>query len=54
MNKIFLLPILLLFLISTSCSGADFQKGKDAYDSGDYATEINEWAPLAQVVRIFI
>ena len=30
-----------------SCS-ADFQKGLAAYDSGDYATALREWEPLAE------
>ena len=28
--------------------GADFQKGVAAYDSGDYATALREWRPLAE------
>ena len=27
---------------------ADYQKGWDAYDSGDYATALREWEPLAE------
>jgi hypothetical protein len=27
---------------------ADFQKGLTAYDSGDYATALREWTPLAE------
>jgi TPR repeat protein len=27
---------------------ADFQTGWDAYDSGDYATALKEWKPLAE------
>ena len=27
---------------------ADFQRGKDAYQSGDYATALREWTPLAE------
>ena len=27
---------------------ADFQKGSDAYDRGDYATALKEWTPLAE------
>ena len=27
---------------------ADFQKGVDAYNRGDYATALREWKPLAQ------
>jgi uncharacterized protein len=28
--------------------GADFQRGKDAYQRGDYATALREWTPLAE------
>ena len=28
--------------------GADFQKGVAAYDSGDFATALREWRPLAE------
>ena len=28
--------------------GADFQKGLTAYESGDYATALREWEPLAE------
>mgnify|MGYP000713295099 CR=1 FL=1 len=28
--------------------GADFQKGLDAYDRGDYATALREWTPFAE------
>ncbi len=51
MKTLFLLPILLLSLISFSSWGADFQKGKDAYDSGDYETALSEWRPLAEEGR---
>jgi hypothetical protein len=27
---------------------ADFQRGKDAYQRGDYATALREWEPLAE------
>ena len=27
---------------------ADYQKGLTAYDSGDYATALREWTPLAE------
>ena len=27
---------------------ADFQKGLTAYESGDYATALHEWTPLAK------
>ena len=28
--------------------GADFQKGFTAHESGDYATALREWTPLAE------
>jgi hypothetical protein len=37
----------LLFSVGVSWS-ADFQKGLTAYDSGDYATALREWTPLAE------
>jgi hypothetical protein len=30
------------------CESADFQKGLTAYQSGDYATALREWTPLAK------
>ncbi len=39
---------LTVLLGSTSvCWSADFQKGLAAYESGDYATALREWTPLA-------
>jgi hypothetical protein len=38
--------VLLLALVPAY--GQDFQKGRDAYDSGDYATALREWRPLAE------
>ena len=48
MKPIFILPILILSLISFSSWGADFQKGLNAADSGDYPTALREWTPLAE------
>jgi len=40
---------LVLLLGSAGVSwSADFQKGVTAYDSGDYATALREWKPLAE------
>ena len=33
--------------------GADFQKGHEAYRSGDYATALREWKPLAENKGVF-
>ena len=48
-----LLPVLLMvfgmFLGSTGVSwSTDFQKGLTAYKSGDFATALREWTPLAE------
>ncbi len=40
-------PILLLLLFGTAVN-AHFATGLEAYDSGDYATAIKEWKPLAE------
>ena len=39
--------VLSLGTISAAWS-ADFQKGLDAYNAGDYATALREWTPLAK------
>ncbi len=38
----------LLLLTATSALAADFEKGKKAYDKGDYKTALQEWRPLAE------
>jgi TPR repeat protein len=43
-----ILVTLLSLLIPVQGWGANFQKGLDAYNSGDYATALKEWAPLAE------
>lgn len=43
----FILPVLLIFLFG-SPAFADYQKGLDAAKSGDYATALKEWKPLAE------
>jgi uncharacterized protein len=49
MNRLLILPILLLtLLVGTPAFSADFQKGYAAYESGDYATALREWEPLAE------
>jgi TPR repeat protein len=47
MKRLLILPVLLL-LVGTPASSADFQKGLDAAESGDYATALREWTPLAE------
>ena len=48
-----LLPILMMVLTVLLGSvgagwSADFQKGYTAYQTGDYATALREWRPLAE------
>ena len=40
--------LVLLLLTATSAFAADFDKGKKAYDKGDYKTALQEWKPLAE------
>ena len=48
MNRLLILPVLLLtLLVGTPAFSADFQKGLTAAQSGDYATALREWTPLA-------
>jgi hypothetical protein len=42
------LTVALLFGCTGVCKSADFQKGVAAYQSGDYATALREWTPLAE------
>jgi len=37
-----------LLALAPPVYGQDFQKGLDAYDSGDFATALREWKPLAE------
>ncbi len=49
MNRLLILPILLLtLLVGNPAFSADFQKGLDAAQSGDFATALREWTPLAE------
>ena len=49
MNRLLILPALLLtLLVGNPAFSADFQKGATAYESGDYATALREWKPLAE------
>ena len=49
MNRLLILPVLLLtLLVGTPAFSADFQKGLTAVQSGDYATALREWTPLAE------
>ena len=49
MNRLLILPVLLLtLLVGNPAFSADFQKGLTAHQSGDYATALREWTPLAE------
>jgi TPR repeat protein len=49
MNRLLILPVLLLTLLAgTPAFSADFQKGLTAAKSGDFATALREWEPLAK------
>jgi len=49
MRKLLFLPVLLLtLLVLNPAFSADYQKVLDAYESGDYATALREWGPLAK------
>ena len=49
MKRLLVLPVLLLsLLVENPASSADFQKGMNAYRSGNYATALREWGPLAK------
>jgi len=42
------LTVALLFGCTGVCKSADFQKGYAAHESGDFATALREWKPLAK------
>ena len=48
MLRIISLAIALFVLPAVSASGQDFDKGLTAAQSGDYATALREWTPLAE------
>ena len=44
-----IIPVLLFsLLLGVPSYSADFNKGVTAYKSGDYATALKEWKPLAE------
>jgi len=45
--KLKVFPVLLILLFGTPAF-ADFQKGLDAANRGDFATALKEWKPLAE------
>ena len=49
MNRLLILPVLLLtLLVGNPAFSGDLIKGLTAYDTGDYATALREWEPLAE------
>ena len=48
MKRFLLLPVLLILLFGNSGYAAYSTKGEDAFASGDYATALKEWKPLAE------
>jgi TPR repeat protein len=49
MKRLLILPVLLLtLLVGNPAFSADFQKGLTAARSGDFATALREWRPLAE------
>ena len=54
MNRLLILPVLLLtLLVGNPAFSADWDKGYTAYESGDYATALREWTPLAKQGNAF-
>ena len=49
MNRLLILPVLFLtLLVGNPAFSADFQRGADAAQKGDYAIALREWTPLAK------
>ena len=48
MKNIFIILTLVWFGLIANAFSADFKKGFDAYEAGDYATALKEWQPLAE------
>ena len=48
LTAVICLTVALLFGCTGVCKSADFQKGVTAFQSGDYATALREWTPLAK------
>ena len=42
------LAVALLVTLAAPAWGQDFEKGQDAYESGDYLAALSEWRPLAE------
>ena len=48
LTTILCLTLVILLGSAGNSKSADFQKGLTAYESGDYATALREWTPLAK------
>ncbi|MFK5997304.1 MAG: sel1 repeat family protein [Rhodobacterales bacterium] len=48
MRKMLLALLAVVAIALTFAYGADFQKGMDAYNNGDYTTALKKWQPLAK------
>ena len=49
MKRLLALSVVLLsIMVGTPVLSADFAKGLNAYQMGDYATAFEEWIPLAE------
>ena len=48
MRTLFIIPLVLMALVSSPSWGADFDKGLAAAQSGDFETALREWTPLAK------
>ena len=49
MKILIIIPVLIFsILLGVSSFSADFEKGIDAYNKGDFATALKEWKPLAE------
>ena len=49
MKKLILTSLIIFFTLTSNVVwSADYNKGWDAFDSGDYATALREWRPLAE------
>ena len=48
MKKLIRTSLVVLMLSSSASLAQDFDKGLAAYESGDFATALEEWRPLAE------
>ena len=48
MRTLFIIPLVLMALVSSLSWGADFGKGVTAYHSDDFEIALREWTPFAE------